>query len=67
MKNKIKTCRSASKRFKITKGKRILRKSAFKGHILEKKSSKRKRGLSQKKVLFKGEVKQLKRMLPYSF
>ena len=45
MKNKLKTRRAASKRYQITKTGKILHKKPFRGHILEKKSSKRKRFL----------------------
>ncbi len=45
---KVKTKRAVAKRFKITKngkGSKILRRHAFKSHILTKKTSKRKRRL----------------------
>jgi large subunit ribosomal protein L35 len=42
---KVKSNRSASKRFKITGTGKIKRKHAFKNHILTKKSTKRKRAL----------------------
>lgn len=44
--NKIKTRRSAVKRYKKTANNNYIRKRAYKGHLLEKKSSTRKRRLS---------------------
>lgn len=44
--NKIKTRRSAVKRYKMTANKKFLRKRAFGAHLLQKKSSSRKRRLS---------------------
>jgi large subunit ribosomal protein L35 len=44
--NKIKTRRSAVKRYKKTANNNYLRKKAYKGHLLQKKSSSRKRRLS---------------------
>lgn len=42
---KIKTRRSAIKRYKVTGNKKYIRKRAFGAHLLEKKSSSRKRRL----------------------
>ena len=42
---KIKTHSGAKKRFKVTKNGKIKRAHAFKSHILNKKTTKRKRGL----------------------
>nr|YP_010478591.1 ribosomal protein L35 [Chlorobotrys sp.]UVI60896.1 ribosomal protein L35 [Chlorobotrys sp.] len=44
--NKIKTRRSAVKRYKKTGNNNFIRKKAYKGHLLEGKSSSRKRRLS---------------------
>ena len=54
---KLKTNRSASKRYRITKNNKVIRKKAFKSHILEKKSPKQKRRLSDKVVCKKGDTK----------
>jgi large subunit ribosomal protein L35 len=54
---KLKTNRSASKRYRITKNNKVIRKKAFKSHILEKKSPKQKRRLSDKAVCKKGDSK----------
>ncbi|GBE57236.1 50S ribosomal protein L35 [bacterium BMS3Abin01] len=40
---KMKTHRGAAKRFRLTSGGKLVRRRAFKSHILEKKSPKRKR------------------------
>ena len=62
---KIKTCRAAQKRFKKTRNGLFIRKRAFKGHLLEAKSAKRKRALSQKLVACWGDSQFLRPMLPY--
>ena len=54
---KLKTNRSANKRYRITKNNKVIRKKAFKSHILEKKSPKQKHGLSKKVVCKKGDAK----------
>ena len=54
---KLKTNRSANKRYRITKNNKVIRKKAFKNHILEKKSPKQKRRLSDKVVCKKGDTK----------
>lgn len=64
MKNKLKTRSSAAKRFQKTKTGKILRRKAFRGHILEKKSQKRKRNLRQKGLVSDGEKRAIRLMLP---
>ena len=54
---KLKTNRSANKRYRITKNNKVIRKKAFKSHILEKNSPKQKRRLSNKVVCKKGDTK----------
>jgi large subunit ribosomal protein L35 len=44
---KLKTRKAASKRYKVTGGDNFLRRHAFKGHLLMKKSNRQKRKLSQ--------------------
>ena len=44
---KMKTHRGAAKRFKVTGSGKLMRRKAFRNHILEKKSSKRKRRLGR--------------------
>ena len=63
---KIKTRKSALKRFRKTPTGKCIRRKAFKGHLLEKKTSKRKKNLSRKMVVFKGDVIALRSMIPYA-
>ena len=62
---KIKTCKTAAKRISKTGSGKFKRNKAFKSHILEKKTAKRKRRLSKHPVVDSTSVKQLKRLLPY--
>ncbi|MEW6457099.1 MAG: 50S ribosomal protein L35 [Acidobacteriota bacterium] len=64
---KIKTHRGAKKRFKITAKGKILRRKAFKSHILTKKSTKRKRNLKKITQASKSDKTEIKKMLPYEF
>ena len=60
---KMKTHRGAAKRFKITGSGKIMRRKAFKNHILEKKSSVRTRRLSREAQVTKGDEMQVKKLL----
>jgi len=60
---KMKTHKGAAKRFKITKNKKIMRAKAFRGHLLEKKSAKRKRRLGRGALVSSAD-KQIRKMLP---
>jgi len=60
---KIRTSRSAAKRFKKTAGGRLKRSKAFKGHLLTGKSSKRKRNLRKAGLVDKADQKRVKRLL----
>ncbi len=60
---KMKTNRSAAKRFKVTGKGKVKRRQANKSHILTKKASKRKRHLRDAKVAQKGDARRVKRML----
>ena len=62
---KIKTHRGAAKRFKLTKTGKIKRAHAFKSHILNKKSSKRKRGLRKSAIMCEANAKVIKKIIPY--
>lgn len=60
---KQKTKKSVTRRFKVTRSGKVMRRQSFKGHLNAKKSSKRKRRLSQK-VETKGKMaKKIKRLL----
>ena len=62
---KLKTRKAASKRYKITGNNNFLRRHAFKGHLLMKKSNKQKRKLSQTLCVSKNDIKSIQLMLPY--
>ncbi|MBR1779696.1 MAG: 50S ribosomal protein L35 [Clostridia bacterium] len=62
---KIKTHSGAKKRFKFSKTGKIIRAHANKSHILNKKTTKRKRGLRQTVATDKTNVFQIKRLIPY--
>jgi len=62
---KMKSNSGAKKRFSLTKTGKIKRAKAYKSHLLEKKSSKRKRGLRISGLTSIAEAVKVKRMLPY--
>ena len=63
---KIKTRRSAAKRFRVTGTGEFKRAKAFKSHILEKKSPARKRNLRKAGLVSKSDHERVARMLPYA-
>ncbi|AFP85668.1 ribosomal protein L35 [secondary endosymbiont of Heteropsylla cubana] len=63
---KVKTIRSASKRFKKTSSSGFKYKHANLRHILTKKSSKRKRHLRPKSIVSKCDIGLVIRCLPYA-
>ena len=63
---KMKTRRSAAKRFKITGSGLFKRNKAFKSHILEKKSPARKRNLRKATLVSKSDHDRVVKMLPYA-
>ena len=62
---KLKTHSGAKKRFKLTKTGKIKRAKAYKSHILNKKTTKRKRGLRQATYADKTNVATIKLLVPY--
>lgn len=64
-KYKVKTSKSASKRFKKTGTGKLVRMKANKSHILNKKTTKRKRNLRKDVVVDKTNVKTMKKIMPY--
>lgn len=62
---KVKTKRAASKRFKKTGSGKLVRMKANKSHILNKKTTKRKRLLRKDVVIDKTNEKTMKKVLPY--
>jgi large subunit ribosomal protein L35 len=62
---KLKTRKGVAKRFKITKSGRIKKRSANRGHLLSKRSTKRKRRLRKGGYLSPADEKTIRRLLPY--
>lgn len=62
-KNKIKTKRSAAKRFKVTGSGKIMRRKAYKGHLTAKKSPNRKRRLRKPVEVSKSSYKNVKKLI----
>ena len=62
---KIKTHSGAKKRFKLTKNGKVKRAHAFKSHILNKKTTKRKRNLRKTVVVDVTNTANVKRLIPY--
>lgn len=64
---KLKTKKSAAKRFRVSgSGKKIMRRKAFKNHLLERKSKERtRRRLSNIAVVHESDEKNVRLMMPY--
>ena len=62
---KLKTRKAAAKRYKVTGSDNFLRRHAFKGHLLRKKSNRQKRKLSQRLCVSVNDTKAIALMLPY--
>ena len=62
---KMKTHSGAKKRFKLTKTGKVKRAHAYKSHILNKKTTKRKRNLRQSAIADATNVAKVKKMIPY--
>lgn len=60
---KMKTSRSAAKRFKVTGTGKLVRNKAYKSHILTKKTQKRKRGLRKATTLTSADLKRIKKSM----
>jgi large subunit ribosomal protein L35 len=63
---KMKTKKSAAKRFRVRPGGTVKRGSAFKRHILTKMSTKRKRHLRGVKEVHETNMASIAKMLPYA-
>ena len=61
---KIKTNRSAAKRFKKTASGKYVYRKANASHILTKKTTKRKRVLRKSQITKQSDVKEIQRLLP---
>lgn len=62
---KMKTHRGAAKRFSKTGTGKIKRQHAYMRHLLEGKSSNRKRGLGSSAIVSKGDAKRIANLLVY--
>ncbi|MGB3493196.1 MAG: 50S ribosomal protein L35 [Elainellaceae cyanobacterium] len=62
---KLKTRKAAAKRFRRSGSGKIMRRKAFKNHLLEHKKTSRKSRLSQITVLSESDAKNVELMLPY--
>ena len=62
---KMKTHRGAAKRYSLTKSGKVKRAKAYKSHILNKKSSKRKRNLRKGTYISAAEQKNVRVLIPY--
>lgn len=63
---KAKTRKSVAKRFKVTGTGKLLRRKQGKRHILQKKSSKRKRSLGKATLVSDADVARVKENLPFA-
>ncbi|MBX2863063.1 MAG: 50S ribosomal protein L35 [Leptolyngbyaceae cyanobacterium MAG.088] len=62
---KLKTRRAAAKRFRRSGSGKIMRRKAFKNHLLQHKSTNRKSRLSKKAVVVDADVPNIEGMMPY--
>ncbi len=62
---KLKTNRSAAKRFRVTASGKIKRNKGFKSHILSTKNKKRKRHLRRATTVAAVETKNIRKLIPY--
>ena len=63
---KLKTRKAAWKRYNVTGNSLFLRRHAYKGHLLMKKSNRQKRKLNQVLCVSPNDTNAIKLMLPYS-
>lgn len=64
---KIKTNRSAAKRFKVTATGKIMHYRAGASHLMRKKNAKRKRRLAKPALVDKANLKSVRRLIPNAF
>lgn len=62
---KLKTRKAAAKRFRATGTGKIVRRKAFKNHLLQHKTSDKKRSLSKMALVDERDDKNVRLMLPY--
>jgi large subunit ribosomal protein L35 len=63
---KIKTNRSAAKRFSRTGSGKVRRNKAYSSHILTSKTTKRKRKLRKRALISEADLGRIKRLIPYA-
>jgi large subunit ribosomal protein L35 len=63
---KVKTTKSAAKRFKVTKSGKFKRSKSFRGHLKTSKTAKRRRNLRRSIVISASDHKRVQQMLPYA-
>nr|YP_009295660.1 ribosomal protein L35 [Mastocarpus papillatus]AOL58144.1 ribosomal protein L35 [Mastocarpus papillatus] len=63
--NKLKTSKSINKRFKMTSSGKLLKHKASRSHLLQKKTSKRKRQLRKVALVDTKDILNFKQKLPY--
>ena len=63
---KLKTRKAAARRFKVTGSGKIMRRKAYKSHLLQHKSSKRKNHLSKMAQVHENDAENVRMMLPYA-
>lgn len=63
---KLRTRRAAAKRFKVTGSGKFMRRHAFRNHLLDHKSAKRKRHLAKMVVVDERDADNVSAMLPYA-
>jgi len=61
---KIKTRKTAAKRFKVTGTGKLMRGNTGRGHLMMKKGGSRRRRLSLESGVFAGETQKIQRMVP---
>lgn len=61
---KMRTRKTAAKRFKFTATGKIMRQNTGRGHLMMKKCGSRKRRLSLEGLVFGGEKQKIRRMVP---
>lgn len=62
---KLKSRKAAAKRFRVTGSGKIVRRKAFKNHLLEKKTTGKKRKLSKMAIVNERDADNVRGMLPY--
>lgn len=62
---KLKSRKAAAKRFRVTGSGKIVRRKAFKNHLLEKKTTAKKRKFSKMVIVNECDADNVRGMLPY--